>query len=93
MYRDWTVHGYPTCYWSAIQAVITPNGKVWACLNKRSHKDAELGDLTKQSFEEIWTNAPIQYVNNSCRVMCRGHVPNLTLDQMMRQPAYHRNFI
>lgn len=93
MYRDWRHHGYTTCYWSALQAIITPNGKVWRCANKREHADALLGDLTVESFTDIWARAggPCQ-VNEKCRVMCRGHLANLTLDAIMTETA-HGNFI
>lgn len=93
MYRDWTGHGYSTCHWSAFQTVITPNGKVWRCLNKREHADALLGDLSVESFADVWARAGgACAVDGQCRVMCRGHVPNLTLDSIMAEPA-HSNFI
>lgn len=93
MYQNWDGHGYPTCTWSALQTVITPNGKVWRCTNKREHPDALLGDLGVESFAEIWerSGGPCA-VNEACRVLCRGHIANLTLDAVM-QPAPHGNFI
>jgi MoaA/NifB/PqqE/SkfB family radical SAM enzyme len=93
MYQKWTGHGYPTCYWSAMQTVITPNGKVWRCVNKREHPDALLGDLACEPFADIWQRAggPCA-VDASCRLMCRGHVANLTLDQIILEPV-HANFI
>lgn len=93
MYQSWQGHGYSTCHWSALQTVITPNGKVWRCLNKREHGDALLGDLSVETFADVWARAGgTCAVDGSCRTMCRGHVPNLTLDSLMREPA-HRNFI
>lgn len=93
MYRDWTSHGYPTCNWAAMQTVITPNGKVWRCTNKREHPDALLGDLSVETFTEVWRRAggPCT-VNDGCRVMCRGHIANITLDAVLTEPE-HRNFI
>jgi sulfatase maturation enzyme AslB (radical SAM superfamily) len=93
MYRDWTGHSYTTCNWSAMQTVITPNGKVWRCTNKREHPDALLGDLTQESFADLWkrSGGPCQ-VNDGCRVMCRGHISNITLDAVLTEPA-HPNFI
>lgn len=92
-YRDWTGHGYSTCYWSALQTVITPNGKVWRCTNKREHPDALLGDLTQESFAKLWAGAggPCQ-VDGRCRVMCRGQISNITLDAIMTETE-HVNFI
>lgn len=93
MYRDWNGHGYPTCNWSAMQTVITPNGKVWRCTNKRERPDALLGDLSIETFTEVWRRAggPCE-VNTGCRVMCRGHIANITLDAVLTEPE-HRNFI
>lgn len=93
MYQGWTGHGYPTCNWAAMQTVITPNGKVWRCLNKREHPDALLGDLSTESFMNVWRRAggPCA-VNGGCRVMCRGHIANITLDAVLTEQE-HRNFI
>ena len=93
MYRDWVSHPYPVCYWASMQTVITPNGHVWSCVNKRGHPGALLGDLTQESFAEVWTRAggPC-FVTDDCRLMCRGHLANLTLDALMTEPA-HVNFV
>ena len=92
-YRDWRGHGYRTCWFSGLSTVITPNGKVWRCVNKREHAGAELGDLSRESFADIWARSggPCA-VDGSCRVMCRGHLANLTLDAVM-QPREHAAFI
>jgi MoaA/NifB/PqqE/SkfB family radical SAM enzyme len=91
-YAHWKGHGYSTCNWAAMQTVITPNGRVWTCVNKREHPDALLGDLSTESFADIWARVRPCAVNGSCRLMCRGHVANLTLDEVMRQ-GVHSNFI
>jgi hypothetical protein len=91
-YRDWQGHNYKTCWFSALSTVITPNGKVWECCNKREHEAACLGDLTIESFIDIWQRSAPAKVNGSCRIMCRGHIANQTLDLVMTEPA-HRNFI
>lgn len=93
MYRDWQSHGYATCYWSALQTVITPNGMVWRCTNKREHPSALLGDLTVDSFADIWqcSGGPCS-VDAECRLMCRGHVANIPLQTIMGE-VVHSNFI
>lgn len=93
MYRDWDGHGYSTCHWSALQTVISPNGMVWRCTNKREHPSALLGDLSKESFADVWARSggPCT-VDSECRVLCRGHIANLTLTPLM-QPQVHENFI
>lgn len=92
-YQRWDGHGYPTCYWSALQTVITPNGKVWRCTNKREHPDALLGDLSVEDFATVWARSggPCQ-VCPSCRVSCRGDLANLQLTPMMAEQV-HANFI
>ena len=91
-YMNWARHGYPTCYWSGLQTVITPNGKMWACCNKRENPGALLGDLNDELFEEIWKRREFNAVDKDCRVMCRGHLMNLVLDPLMRA-SLHDNFI
>lgn len=92
MYQNWRGHGYQTCWWSGLQTVISPNGKVWGCVNKRGVEEALLGDLRNDTFAEIWDNTPLQKVNDQCRIMCRGHIPNLSLDKMFEERK-HVNFI
>lgn len=92
-YMHWQGHGYERCNWSALQTVITPNGKVWRCVNKRERSDALLGDLEEESFGQIWERAGgTCAVDGECRVMCRGHVANITLDEVLTRPA-HAAFI
>jgi len=91
MYKNWE-RSYETCYWTQLQSVITPNGKVWTCVNKREYAGECLGDLTKESFSEIWQRSGSCQVSDNCRLMCRGHIPNLTLNEMMTPPA-HKEFI
>lgn len=94
MYRDWNGHGYSTCFWSALQTVITPNGMVWRCTNKREHPSALLGDLTVDSFADIWqrSGGPCT-VDAECRILCRGHIANLPLQTIMATDVVHGNFI
>ncbi len=93
MYQNWTGHGYATCYGSALQTVITPNGKVWRCTNKREHPDALLGDMAVDTFADIWARSggPCQ-VNHTCRIFCRQHIVNQTLQPVMAE-ATHANFV
>lgn len=90
-YRQWDGHPFPTCWWAGIQTVITPNGKVWVCANKREHPGAELGDLSTEDFADVWARRRVPAVDGDCRVMCRGYVPNVALDEMMR-PRIHPEF-
>lgn len=89
MYRDWQGHGYTRCQWAGMQTVITPNGKVWRCLNKREHADALLGDLNDVDFADLWrVKGGSCAVDDSCRVLCRGHIANQSLNAIMAQPVH-----
>ena len=93
-YAGWTGHGYSTCFWAAIQTVITPNGKVWRCTNKREHPDALLGDLSLESFQTLWNRSGGACgVGAGCRVACRGDLSNQQLTPMMATDVAHANFV
>lgn len=92
MYRDWNGRSYTTCQWTQAQAVITPNGKVWNCVNKREHAAALLGDLNEELLADVWLRSGACRVDGDCRVMCRGHIANITLDAIMTEPP-HKDFI
>ena len=91
-YQDWRGHGYPTCWWSALQSVVTPSGKMFTCVNLREHPAAEIGDLSVESFADIWARRPLKRVDGSCRVSCRGDVANVTLTEIMA-PREHAAFV
>lgn len=93
-YAKWQGHGYSTCHWSALQVVISPNGKMWRCTNKREYPDALLGDLTQESFAEAWNRSGgACQVNERCRIFCRGHLANQQLTPMMATDVPHANFV
>lgn len=89
---DWKGHGYSECFWSGLQTVISPNGQVWTCCNKRGFDGHCIGDLSKERFQEVWSRRPIAKVDDQCRVMCRGHLPNTVLHQIA-MPVKHGNFV
>lgn len=91
-YMEWRGHPYAQCYWSALQTVISPNGRVWRCTNKREYPDGLLGDLTKESFATLWARSGGKcMVNEKCRILCRGTHANKTLDTVMADYS-HPNF-
>ncbi len=91
-YMEWQGHPYKKCFWSAIQTVISPNGKVWRCTNKTEHSDALLGDLSIESFATLWerSGGPCT-VSETCRLLCRGWSANQVLDNIMTEQK-HPNF-
>lgn len=93
MYRYWTGHQYTSCHWSTLQTVITPDASVWTCVNKRGFDGECLGNLTKESFSEIWARAKTPDVNETCRVMCKGHLGNVELQNVLGEDSSHPEFI
>jgi MoaA/NifB/PqqE/SkfB family radical SAM enzyme len=80
-WASWKGHGYDTCYGIRLNATITPDARVWVCVNRRGLEDSCLGDLRTESFEQIWSRHPGQWtVDRQCRAMCRLHPVNQTLD-------------
>lgn len=92
-YRDWQGHGYAKCYGPRLNTTITPDGRVWICPQRRGIAGSCLGDLRTESFGDIWQRHPGHYaVDEGCRVMCRLHAVNRTLDAVY-QPRQHEAFI
>lgn len=92
-YRDWKGHGYETCYGIRLVTTITPDGRVWLCPNRRGMQDSCIGDLREESFESIWAKHPGSWKSfENCRVMCRLHPVNETLDAI-EQPRAHEAFV
>ena len=93
MYQNWLIHPYKTCYWTQLQTVITPDGRVWQCCNRRGYEESELGNLHNNPFSVIWKRSSAHEVNARCRVMCRGHIANLELNRMISDPSGHDLFV
>jgi len=92
MYQRWRGHGYETCWWSGLQSVVTPAGLVWTCVNKREHPASLVGDAAQDGFAAVWARRPLASVDGSCRVMCRGHLANRALAEVM-QDRPHKEFV
>lgn len=93
MYRDWQGRSYSTCRGIRYNTTITPDGRVWVCPNRREFPGSSLGDLSTESFADIWARHPGQWTNFAdCRAMCRLHLLNVTLDAI-ESPRQHVQFI
>lgn len=92
MYAAWKEHGYSSCWWCSLQTIITPDGRMWTCVNRRGQPAALLGDLSKNEPMEVWEHAAPELVEDGCRVMCRGHLSNLVLNDVFADKS-HVNFI
>jgi MoaA/NifB/PqqE/SkfB family radical SAM enzyme len=83
-YRDWSGRSYATCHGIKLNATVTPDGRVWVCPQRRGIAGSEIGDLRLESFAELWARHPRQWTDFSgCRVMCRLHLVNQTLEPVM----------
>lgn len=92
-YRDWQGRSYPACYGVRMNATITPDGRVWLCPQHRGVEGSCIGDLSRESFAELWARHPGEHTDFSkCRVMCRLHLVNQALDAAFR-PYQHEEFV
>lgn len=91
LYADYK-RTYQTCYGIMFTGVITPNGKMWKCVNRRGFPDSCIGDLNSESFVDVWAKQKPHTDFAKCRVLCRANVMNRTLDSVM-QPIPHEAFI
>lgn len=92
-WRNWTNHGYSTCYGIRLNATITPDLRVWVCPNRRGYAGSSIGDLKTHSWAEVWANHPGQWTDlRQCRAMCRLNPVNETLWEL-EQPKPHEAFI
>jgi molybdenum cofactor biosynthesis enzyme MoaA len=91
MYGNWQGHGYDACWWCSLQTVVTPDGRAWLCANRRGQPVACLGhvDGVATNWQDIRAPVPVEV---GCRAMCRGHLPNLTLNEVMVEGP-HASFI
>lgn len=91
-YRDWAGHGYDTCHGVKLTTVITPDGRMWPCPQRRGVGPA-LGDLREESFDDIWArHSGTVEVDRDCRVMCRLHLMNAQLVPVFAAQA-HEAFV
>ena len=65
---------------------------MWTCVNRREFARSELGDLSNESFIDIWARTQAHQVDGNCRVLCRGHMANQTLNHVMNGLG-HQEFI
>jgi MoaA/NifB/PqqE/SkfB family radical SAM enzyme len=92
-YRHWEGHGYSTCHGIKLNATVTPDGRVWVCLQRRGVQGSSIGNLTTTTFREIWANHPGVWTDfRECRAMCRLHLVNQQLAEVFA-PRQHTAFV
>ena len=91
-YRDWH-RDYAACYGCRFSTVVTPDGRVWICPNRRGFPESCLGSLAGESFADLWARHPGVWSDLSrCRFFCRFHMMNETLWEVYK-PRQHENFV
>lgn len=88
---------YKKCYGHQFATVIAATGKMYICCHHRGQEKYEIGDLTHQSFQDIWNSEQRIDVYNSinfkdCMPLCRDNTFNQILWDI-KCPAEHVNFL
>jgi cyclic pyranopterin phosphate synthase len=81
---------YHECRASELVPCIGASGEVWVCPNTRGLRS--LGNLHVATFAEIWSKRPAQLVGDDCRVQCRNHALNETLEYVCGKGG-HDSFV
>lgn len=94
--HDYERSAYQRCY-ANFFPIIEANGIMYYCSQTRGLPQFALGDLTKNSFQEIWESDRRKEVNESidimkCQPICRCHPINKVLWNM-RHPGPGVNFV
>jgi len=82
--------GYTICRGSELVPCVGADGTLWVCPNTRGVRP--LGNLLEESLEDIWERRQRQWVGPDCRIACRNHELNRTLDYIC-QSGQHPEFV
>jgi len=88
---------YEKCFGHQFAAVIAASGKMYICCHLRDYDKYCIGDLNKNSFNEIWNSEQrkkaIESINfKDCIPLCRDNTFNQVLWNIV-QPKEHANFL
>ena len=84
---------YPVCYGVNFISNIDCYGNVTVCNTLTRKEEYNLGNIYKESFEDIWKKRPREFDIEECkREVCRMDKQNLYLWQL-KNPSKHVNFI
>jgi len=88
---------YQECYGQQFATVIAADSKMYVCCHMRGYNKYCLGDLMKNTFEEIWNcQQRKEVVKNidfrDCVALCRDNTFNQILWNI-KQPREHINFL
>jgi MoaA/NifB/PqqE/SkfB family radical SAM enzyme len=80
---DGEPRGYSLCRASELVPCVGADGTLWVCPNTRGKRS--LGSLAEESFAALWARREAQMVGGDCRVACRNHALNKTLDYICQE--------
>jgi len=88
---------YNKCYGHQFATVIAADAKMYLCCHMRGHEKYCIGDLRKNTFEEIWNSRKRKKVVENidfkdCVPLCRDNTFNQILWNI-KQPREHVNFL
>ena len=90
---------YSLCHGESFSSVIAADKKMYVCCHMRGNKKYAIGDLTKNTIEEIWnSNQRKSALNNidvnsfECPPLCRHDNTNRFLHELTMVPS-HKNYI
>lgn len=88
---------YKKCYGHQFTTVIAADGKMYLCCHMRGFDKYCIGDLKKNTFQEIWNSSLRKRVVENidfkdCIPLCRDNTFNQILWNI-RQPKEHVNFL
>jgi radical SAM protein with 4Fe4S-binding SPASM domain len=88
---------YKKCYGHQFATVIAADARVYVCCHMRGYDKYCLGDLRKNTFEEIWNSQQRKRVVENidfkdCVPLCRDNTFNQILWNI-KQPREHVNFL
>jgi len=82
--------GYSKCRACALTPCIGADGTLWVCPNTRGLR--KIGDLKTQTFRDAWAQRTEQLVGDDCRIACRNHDLNVTLEYICSE-GVHQEFV
>jgi len=88
---------YPKCFAQTLSGVINVHS-VYLCCHFRGVETKKLGDLREKNLLEIWAGKKRQQILedlnlDKCIKHCRLDLVNRQLNELVNNPAQHKNFI
>lgn len=92
---------FDKCYGMEFETLIDADAMVYPCLRFWGDKEYALGDLTKDSFKEIWQSNRKKEIFNKiwngwnldkCYMVCKQSYINVSLWEL-KNPPLHKNFL